>query len=90
MTFDPPNCDDAGLLKFPVACPGRERSELLRSSLKRGLFLEVNYERPLPEDKELAKFPNAVWAARNVFLLPLYARLSTGDAEWIAKEIMEI
>jgi dTDP-4-amino-4,6-dideoxygalactose transaminase len=90
MTFDPPNCDDAGLLRFPVAFPGRERSELLRSSLKRGLFLETNYERPLPEEKELAKFPNAVWAARNLLLLPLYARLSSGDAEWIANEIMRI
>jgi dTDP-4-amino-4,6-dideoxygalactose transaminase len=90
MTFDPPNCDDAGLLRFPVVFPDRERTELLHSSLNRGLFLETNYERPLPEEEELAKFPNAVWAARNLILLPLYARLSSGDAEWIAKEIMRI
>ncbi len=90
MTFDPPNCDDAGLLRFPVAFPGRERSELLCSALKRGIYLDATYERPLPEAKELAKFPNAGWAVRNVVLLPLHARLSTGDAEWMAKEIMKI
>jgi dTDP-4-amino-4,6-dideoxygalactose transaminase len=90
MTFDPPQCDDAGLLKFPLAIPGRERSELLRSCLSRGLFPEVNYERPLPEEKDWARFPNAVWAAHNVFLLPLYTRLSTGDAEWIAKQIIRL
>jgi perosamine synthetase len=90
MTFDPPNRDDAGLLRFPVVFPGRERSELLRFALNRGLYLETNYETPLPEEKELAGFPNAVWAARNVVLLPLYARLSSGDAGRIAAEIIRI
>jgi len=89
-TFDPPGCDDAGLLRFPVAFPGRDRSEILRLALDRGLFLEVNYERPLPEESELSKFPNAVWAARNLVLLPLYAKLSPGDAEWIARELTRI
>jgi dTDP-4-amino-4,6-dideoxygalactose transaminase len=90
MTFDPPGCDDAGFLRFPVAFPGRERSEILRLSLDRGLFLEVNYDRPLPEENELSKFPNAVWAAHNLVLLPLYARLSPGDAKRIAQEITRI
>ncbi len=90
MTFSPPNCDDAGLLRFPVAFPGRKRSELLRSALQRGLFLETNYERPLAEEKDWARFPNAVWAANNLILLPLYSRLSRGNAEWIANEISRL
>jgi dTDP-4-amino-4,6-dideoxygalactose transaminase len=89
MTFVPPKCDDAGLLRFPVAFPGRERSEMLRLSLNRGLFLETNYERPLPEEQDWARFPNAAWAARNLVLLPLYARLSPDEAERIAKEIVK-
>jgi dTDP-4-amino-4,6-dideoxygalactose transaminase len=52
--------------------------------------LEVNYDRPLPEENELSKFPNAVWAAHNLVLLPLYARLSPGDAKRIAQEITRI
>jgi dTDP-4-amino-4,6-dideoxygalactose transaminase len=90
LTFDSPGDDDAGLLRYPVAFPGRQRSEILRRALERGLYLEVNYERPLPEENELSKFPNAAWAARNLVLLPLYARLSPGDAEWIAGEIAKI
>jgi len=90
ITFDPPKCDDAGLLRFPVAFPRRERSEILRLSLNRGLFLETNYEQPLPEERDWARFPNAGWAARNLVLLPLYARLSSEHAERIAKEIAKL
>lgn len=90
ITYNPPHCDDGGLLRFPVAFPGRDRSEILRLSLSRGLFLETNYEQPLPEEYERSGFPNAIWAARNLVLLPLYTRLSRGDAEWIAREITQI
>jgi dTDP-4-amino-4,6-dideoxygalactose transaminase len=90
MTYKPPKCDDEGLMRFPVAFPGRDRSEILRMGLNHGLFLETNYEQPLPEEHEASRFPNSVWAARNLVLLPLYTRLSYKDAEQIAKKIVEM
>lgn len=90
ITYKPPKCDDEGLLRFPVAFPGRDRSEILRIALNHGLFLETNYEQPLPEEHEISRFPNSVWAARNLVLLPLYTRLSYKDAEWIAQKIIKM
>ena len=90
MTFNPPQCDDGALLRFPVVFPGRNRTEILRLALNLGLYLEINYQRPLAEEHELSRFPNAVWAARNIVLLPLYTRLSCKEAEGIAKQVIRI
>jgi dTDP-4-amino-4,6-dideoxygalactose transaminase len=90
VTFQPPKCDDGGLLRFPVVFPGRDRKDILRLALREGLSLEINYQRPLAEDADLPRFPNAAWAARNVVLLPLYTRLSARDAERIARRVREL
>jgi dTDP-4-amino-4,6-dideoxygalactose transaminase len=82
--------DDAGLLRFPVAFPGRERSQILRLALQRGVYLETNYERPLPEESEYARVPNSLWAAQNVVLLPLYKSLSPADAADLARKVIEV
>ena len=58
MTFQTPGGDDAALLRFPVAFPGRDRSEILRSAFKRGLFLDTNFEEPLCEPAERSRFPS--------------------------------
>jgi perosamine synthetase len=90
VTFRPAGGDDAGLLRFPVAFPGRVRTDVLREALRRGLFLETNYERPLAEERDWPLFPRATWAARNIILLPLYARLTARDAGRMAAKIKEI
>jgi dTDP-4-amino-4,6-dideoxygalactose transaminase len=90
QTFLTPGCDPAGLMRFPIAFPGKDRSEVLRLARKRGLYLKVLWERPLPDPSELGRFPNAVWAARNVVLLPLYRALSPRSAELLAQHVIEI
>ena len=89
-TFLPPGSDDAGLLRFPIAFPGRNRAEVLRAALKRGLYLETEFEQPLPEPAEHALFPNAVSAGRNLVLLPLYTALSLKDAALLAGQVSAI
>jgi dTDP-4-amino-4,6-dideoxygalactose transaminase len=89
-TFIPADIDESGLLRFPIAFPGRERLEILSQALLRGLFLEINYDQPLPEKEDWSKFPNARWAAQNVILLPLYARLSPEKAAVLAKEVVQL
>src|SRR5207249_9456138 len=37
-TFLPPGCDNGGLMRFPIAFPGKGRSAILRRALKRGLY----------------------------------------------------
>ncbi|MGC8811392.1 MAG: DegT/DnrJ/EryC1/StrS family aminotransferase [bacterium] len=90
ITFVTKECDAGGVLRFPIAFPGRERKDILRNALARGLFLETNYDEPLPEKSEWDKYPNAKWAAQNVILLPLYTRLSPAQAEYVATEIKNI
>jgi dTDP-4-amino-4,6-dideoxygalactose transaminase len=90
MTFLPSECDAAGLLRYPIAFPGRTRAEVLREALKRGLYLETEFEAPLPEGSDQDQFPNAIWACRNLVLLPLYRALSLKDAAWLAGQITEI
>jgi dTDP-4-amino-4,6-dideoxygalactose transaminase len=90
MTFRPPQCDDGGLLRFPIIFPGRDRKDILRLALREGLCLEINYQRPLVEDSDLPGFPHAAWAARNVVLLPLYTRLSSEAAGRIAGRIKKL
>lgn len=89
-TFLEPGCDESALLRFPIVFSGRERTEILRLALKRGLYLETNYERPLVDTSEYLNFPNAVWAARNMVLMPLYMGLSTKAAEESAKRVVKI
>jgi dTDP-4-amino-4,6-dideoxygalactose transaminase len=89
-TFVPPGCDIAGLLKFPIAFPEGERSEIIRAALKRGIVLDTNCERPLPDDAELASFPNSVWAAQNLVLLPLYRSLSLDAASHLAFQVIQL
>ena len=88
-TYLPQECDNAGLMRFPIAIPGKDRGEILRLALKRGVYLAANYGL-LPEKSEHARFPNAVWATRNLVLLPLYRALSTHSAGLLAQRIIEI
>jgi dTDP-4-amino-4,6-dideoxygalactose transaminase len=89
-TLVPPGCDTAGLLRFPIAFPRGERGEILRTALKRGLVLDTNLELPLPDEAEIASFPNSSWAARNVLLLPLYRTLSTKRARDLALQVIQV
>ncbi|MBN2846537.1 MAG: DegT/DnrJ/EryC1/StrS family aminotransferase, partial [Deltaproteobacteria bacterium] len=89
-TFITGNCDEKALLRFPIMLPGIERGEILRRALRCGLYLETNYESPLPPKSEHAKYPNACWAAENVVLLPLYRRLSLEAAETIGRRVVGI
>jgi len=88
-TFLPPGCDNAGLVRFPVAFPGKDRAEILRLAQKRGLYLKVLWG-PLPDESELARFPNAVRVARSLVLLPLYSTLPPESAERLAQNLIEI
>ena len=90
MTFLPSDRDDAGLLRFPIAFPGKDRAEVLRRALKRGLYLETAFEEPLPEPGERSQFPNSVWVGRNLVLLPLYTTLQAKAAAWLAAQVNEI
>ena len=63
---------------------------MLRQALKRGLYLETNYAHPLPPEPDRARCPNAMWAAENLVLLPLYGRLSVDAAETIARRVVGI
>ncbi|HOJ25997.1 MAG TPA: DegT/DnrJ/EryC1/StrS family aminotransferase [Candidatus Saccharicenans sp.] len=89
-TFLPANCDRAGLLRYPVAFSDRKRSEILKKALAQGLFLEINYDIPLPDRKDWGYFPNACWAAQNIILLPLYARLSPDRAARLASKLANL
>lgn len=87
----PAERDDGGLLRFPIAVPDGTRTEFLRRALARGLYLEVNYGEVLAEPPSShPQYPNSVWAAENVVVLPLYSRLSTIDARVIAEQVVEI
>ena len=89
-TFLPTGDEPAGLLRFPIAFPGKSRAEVLRRALERGLYLETEFEQPLPEPADPALFPNAVATGRDLVLLPLYSTLSLKDAAWLAAQVNEI
>jgi dTDP-4-amino-4,6-dideoxygalactose transaminase len=89
-SFVPAVCDIAGLMRFPISFPGKDRAEILRRAEKRGLYLKVYWPQPLPDKSEHHQFPNAVWAAENIVLLPLYGTLSPRHAELVAQTIVEI
>ncbi len=89
-TFLPGGCDDAGLLRFPIAFPGKSRAEVLRRALRRGLYLETEFEQLLPEPADQSRFPNAARAGQNLVLLPLYTALSPKKARWLTEQILAI
>jgi dTDP-4-amino-4,6-dideoxygalactose transaminase len=89
-TFLPPGCDNAGLMRFPIAFPRKDREEILRLARSRGVQLKVLWDRLLPEESEHARFPNALWAARNIALLPLYTALAPTCAELLAQNVVDI
>ena len=89
-TFLPPGSDAGGLMRFPIACSGKNREELLRLALKRGLYLKVLWSQLLPEESEYSRFPNALWVARNLVLLPLYTALSAKAAELLALNVVDV
>lgn len=91
QTLLPTERDDGALLRFPIAVPGATRADFLRRALARGVFLETNYERLLAEPPSShSRYPNSLWAADNVVLLPLYGRLPPAAARRIAQQVAEI
>jgi dTDP-4-amino-4,6-dideoxygalactose transaminase len=90
QTFLRADYDQRGILRYPIAVRGLSRPEFLRQALSRGLYLETNYEQPLAPRDEWSCFPNSLWSARNVVLLPLYRVLSERQAETIARKVAAI
>jgi dTDP-4-amino-4,6-dideoxygalactose transaminase len=82
--------DFGGMLRFPVAFPGKDRSQIMRMARERGIPVEVVWEEVLPEPGQRADFPNAIWATHNVVLLPLYTSLAVADARRIALQLIAI
>lgn len=90
QTFVSSDTERGVLLRFPIATAGISRARFLREALTRGLYLETNYERPLAPPAEWNDLPNALWAADNVVLLPLYRSLKQSRARSIAQKVAEI
>ena len=86
QTFLPAGYDPSGLLRFPIAIPGRDRSEIIRLSRGRGVYLKTMWV----EEESCAGLPNCIWAAHNLIMLPLYTSLSTGSARQIAEMLLDI
>lgn len=82
----PPACDLSGLMRFPVAFPGRERSHILERAQKQGIHLKVMWS----EEASCEGLPNAIWVARNLVLLPLYPALSEKSAKALGHALVEI
>ncbi len=86
QTFLPAGYDPSGLLRFPIALPGRNRSEIIRLSQERGVYLKTMWI----EEESCAGLPNCIWAANNLIMLPLYTALSTGSARQIAETLLDV
>lgn len=89
-TFVSNEDERGGLLRFPIVVDGIPRAQVLREALSRGVYLETNYERPLAPEDEWKRLPNALWAAQNVVLLPLYTSLKPWQAQDIAMKVAQI
>jgi dTDP-4-amino-4,6-dideoxygalactose transaminase len=85
-TFVPAGASKSGLMRFPVAFPGRKRSEVLKMTSERGIHLKVLWS----EEEDCEGLPNCLWAARNLILLPLYTALSRESAGRISEVLLEI
>jgi len=89
-TFLPADCDPGGLMRFPIAFRGKDRAAVVAAARQRGVYLKVMWNRPLPDAVDLSRVPNAVQAAQDLVLLPLYSRLSVQTAERLAQSVIEI
>jgi dTDP-4-amino-4,6-dideoxygalactose transaminase len=85
-TFLPTGASKSGLMRFPIAFPGRKRSEVLKLTAERGIHLKVLWS----EEEDCEGLANCLWAARNLILLPLYTALSAESAGRIAQTLLEI
>jgi len=85
-TFLPAGCDTRGLMRFPIAFPGKDRSRILQSAREHGIHLKVLWS----EEIGLEGLPNSLWVARNLVLLPLYAALPEKSACRLAQVLVEI
>lgn len=85
-TFLPAGASKSGLMRFPIAFPGRDRADILRLASQRGVHLKVLWS----EEEDCEGLPNCLWAARNLILLPLYTALSPQSAGRIAQTLIEI
>lgn len=85
-TFLPAGASKSGLMRFPVAFPGRTRFDVLKMTAERGIHLKVLWS----EEEDCEGLPNCLWAARNLILLPLYTALSRESAGRIADTLLEI
>jgi dTDP-4-amino-4,6-dideoxygalactose transaminase len=85
-TFLPAGASKSGLMRFPIAFPGRKRAEILKHMSEKGMHLKVLWS----EEEDCEGLPNCLWAARNLILLPLYTALSPGSARRIAAALVEI
>lgn len=90
QTFMSPRSDGGAMMRFPIAFPGKVRGAIIAKALRRRVYLNPGWQRPLPEVSEYSRYPNAVWASRNLVLLPLYSRLSLNATRLIARTIVEI
>jgi len=85
-TLLPPGCDVSGLMRFPVAFPGKQRAEILKRAWDQGIYLKVMWA----EGVGLEGLPNSLWVAQNLVLLPLYTALGERSAQCLADAIVEI
>ena len=83
------DCDAGAMMRFPVVVPGKNREEILRRAEQYGLQLKSGWRGTLSEESDNSRFPNAVWASRNVTLLPLYTGLSLKSAECLARSLVQ-
>ena len=85
-TFLPAGASKSGLMRFPVAFPGRRRAEILKLASERGIHLKVLWS----EEEDCEGLPNCLWVARNLILLPLYTALAPESASRIAQALLDI
>lgn len=85
QTFVPAAADKSGLMRFPIALPGRNRSDVLRLAEQRGVYLKAMWSEDVYDG-----LPNCRWAARNLIMLPLYTALAPNSAARIADTVLEI
>jgi len=83
------DCDAGAMMRFPVVFPGKNRDEVLRRAEQYGLQLKSGWRGTLSEESDNSRFPNAVWASRNVTMLPLYTGLSLKSAESLARSLVQ-
>lgn len=86
QTFLPAGRDRSGMLRYPIAFSGKDRSQILRLALERGVHLKAMWT----DEANCEGLPNSRWAARNIIMLPLYTALPTDSAERIARTLLEI